>query len=202
MQKPIFLIGNGFNFLIADILKKQIETDELFCGADSNLIQTEKDIREITALWKKFDDLFEELSKEYPLSQEELLKMIHSVIDFFSNFEGLLKFFSDKEEYRKYREYLEKLKKLMNKVLLEKIIAISEEFRQHEEKAGYKNIKKLFPDFGEEFRKILSELTKEKQYQYLNQILNQELLAENLKSSLPTIEELELELLDEKEGEK
>jgi len=35
-------------------------------------------------LWKKFDDLFAELSKEYPkLTQEELLKMIHSVIDFF-----------------------------------------------------------------------------------------------------------------------
>ena len=73
---------------------------------------------------------------------------------FFSRLDGLFSFVSNKEEYK---GYLEKLKELINKVLLEKIIAISEEFRQHEEKAGYKNIKKIFPNFGDAFRSVLNE---------------------------------------------
>jgi len=155
-KSTIFLVGNGFNFLIADILKYQRENNKECDFFADNIEQLEKDIREITTLWRKFDDLFASLEKEYPkLNKEQLLKMIHSVVEFFRNFEGLEFFFSNKE--METINHLDTLKKLMDKTLLKKIVTISEEFKRHEEAKGYSNLKQIFPKFGVRLKELLKK---------------------------------------------
>lgn len=105
-------------------------------------------VNEISVLWKKFDDIFERLKSDYPnVSDEELIRMIYTVIDFFSGLPAFEKILDKK--------LLESIKVAFSGLLIEQIRAITEEFRQHQITEGYKDIKRLFPYFGDRLNSIL-----------------------------------------------
>ncbi|PRB01612.1 hypothetical protein CQ046_14625 [Chryseobacterium sp. MYb7] len=148
-MKTILLVGNGFNYMIENWIKNLSEhfVKETIGEETANI--TEK-IHEITTLWQKFNEIFEEIKIKNPkLNEEELIRIIYSVIDLFSSMDGLEKIMG--------RDKLEQLKGLFDSLLLEKIRDIALEFKNHHESVGYKNIKKLFPDFGSRFSKMLSD---------------------------------------------
>jgi len=113
-----------------------------------------KNIGEITVLWKKFDKAFEELRQHFVdkgsrISDEELIKLITSVINFFSNLVGLEKVIS--------REDISKLHSVLDNFLLRQIVDIANEFLQHEAKNSYGSIREYFKEFYLEFDNIVSK---------------------------------------------
>lgn len=148
-MKTILLIGNGFNYMIESWINNLSEDfiSNKIGESKSEIIQK---INEITKLWQKFNDIFEEIRHKNPkLNDEELIRIIYSVIDLFSTMSGLEKIMGQQK--------LLQLKSLFDSLLLDKIKDIALEFKNHHESVGYKNIKKLFPDFGKNFNKIITE---------------------------------------------
>ncbi|MCQ4140144.1 hypothetical protein, partial [Chryseobacterium sp. EO14] len=143
----LLLVGNGFNYMVENWINNLPEhlIDNKIKESKNDITQK---ISEITKLWQKFNDIFEEIREKNPkLNDEELIRIIYSVIDLFSNMSGLEKIMGP--------EKLLELKGLFDSLLLEKIRDIALEFKSHHESIGYKNIKKLFPDFGKNFNQIL-----------------------------------------------
>ncbi|WP_299820223.1 SIR2 family protein [uncultured Pontibacter sp.] len=148
-MKIAFIIGNGFNYLIESIIRN---TDELELPArlHSSKDELSDRIKSISSLWKKFDLLFHELKKGYPsVNEEELIRMIYAVLDFFSSIEAFEKVIG--------KEEIERIKHTFNFLLIDKIKEIAEEFRQHETSEGYKDLKRIFPYFGDSFKNLLDK---------------------------------------------
>lgn len=146
-MKTILLVGNGFNYMVESWINNLPE-DFISSKIEENKNEITQKINEITKLWQKFNDIFEEIKQKNPkLNDEELIRIIYSVIDLFSTMSGLEKIMG--------KEKLSQLKSLFDSLLLEKIRDIALEFKRHHESVGYKNIKKLFPDFGKNFHQIL-----------------------------------------------
>lgn len=146
-MKTILITGNGFNYMINEWINNLTndKISELNLGSKDEIKQ---EIKEITILWQKFNDIFTEIKKNLPqLSEEELIRLIYSVIELFSNLPGLEKIFNP--------EKIEDLKNLFDSFLLDKIREIAEEFRNHHESTGYKNLKKIFPSFGKKFNDLI-----------------------------------------------
>ena len=155
-MKTILIVGNGFNYMINSWIDNLNEDyiKNLNIGSKEDL---KSDISKITVLWKKFNDIFQEIKKNNRnISEEELIRLIYSVIDLFSNLPGLEKIFEP--------EKIEELKNLFSSFLLDKIREIALEFKQHHESTGYKNLKRVFPTFG----KDLNEILKSKDIEYFN----------------------------------
>ncbi|UOU97745.1 hypothetical protein MUU74_14725 [Chryseobacterium daecheongense] len=146
-MKTILLVGNGFNYMVENWINN-LSNDLVKGMTGQNKDEITKNINEITKLWQKFNEIFEEIKLKNPrLNDEELIRIIYSVIDLFSAMSGLEKIMG--------KEKLEQLKGLFDSLLLEKIKDIALEFKNHHESVGYKNIKKLFSDFGNNFNQIL-----------------------------------------------
>lgn len=143
-----FIIGNGFNFLIEEIVRS-IPENQLPKNLSSPKNEIADKIHEISTLWRKFDEIFNEVKENVGgnVNDEELIKIIQAVLEFLSNAELFKKIIGE--------EKLAELTATFDIVLIDKIKAICEEFRQHEISEGYKDIKRIFPDFGERFKKIL-----------------------------------------------
>lgn len=148
MRVPI-IIGNGLNYLLEDIVRSYDDT-KYPAHFPVTKIQIADSVREITQLWKKFDELFAELKQKAPkLSEEELIRLIYSVLDIFSNikiFEKVLK-----------QEDVQKIKDVFGQFLVDKVRQISNEFREHQDSDGYKYLKRLFPSFGADIQKLVDE---------------------------------------------
>lgn len=146
-MKISLIVGNGFNFLVESIIRNlspQAIPGTLTATPDE--IATK--IHDISILWEKFELLFNELKKNVKgLNDEELIRLIYAVLDFFSNLEGLEKVIS--------KEKIADLKNTFEFLLIDRIKEIAEEFRQHQESEGYKNLKRLFPTFGESFKTLV-----------------------------------------------
>lgn len=148
-MKTILLVGNGFNYMVESWVNN-LPDDFISSKIDENKEELTQKINEITRLWQKFNDIFEEIKQKNPkLNDEELIRIIYSVIDLFSTMSGLEKIMGP--------EKLLQLKSLFDSLLLEKIRDIALEFKRHHESVGYKNIKKIFPDFGKNFHQILMD---------------------------------------------
>lgn len=151
-QQISFIIGNGFNYLINDIVRNYPVSP--FSPWPSNIRSTKdsiiSEIGKITSLWKKFDELFEELKEKNPqYDAEELIRMIYSVIDFLSNIDTFQKILSP--------TLINEIKKSFEFLLIDRIRDIAKEFSYHESSQGYKDLKKLFPNFGKDFEEILKK---------------------------------------------
>lgn len=152
MNNVVFIIGNGLNFLIKTVID-EIPIKDL---SPSRLLKRNtlsNNLNEITVLWKKFDEVFLELRQHFAakgnkISDEELIKLISSVINFFSNLTGFEKVLK--------KEDINKLQTILDGFLLNKIIEIADEFRQHEEKRAYGSIREYFKNFDTEFDKSTS----------------------------------------------
>ena len=149
-QKVAFIIGNGFNFLIQDIIIKY-DTMWLPPHLKVSKEQIAESLGEITTLWKRFDDLLSSLKGQYDkVSDEELIRMIYTVIDFFSSIEAFEKVLDKKA--------ILNLRQTFDFLLIEKIREIAEEFYNHEKaQGGYKDLKALFPEFGDDFNNLLNK---------------------------------------------
>lgn len=150
MSNIAFIVGNGLNFLIKHIID-ELPIKELSPTRVLRRNALSKNLGEITVLWKKFDSAFEELREHFvakgnKISDEELIKLISSVINFFSNLDGFEKVLS--------REDISKLRVVLDGFLLKQIIAIADEFRQHEGKGAYGGIREYFKNFEAEFDKL------------------------------------------------
>ncbi|UHG93304.1 SIR2 family protein [Spirosoma oryzicola] len=146
-QKIAFIIGNGFNFLVRDIVLA-FPTNLLPTNLKTSKDDLANAISAITSLWRRFEELFYELKDKNPrLNDEELIRMIYSVIDFFSSIEAFQKALP--------HETIESIKEVFDFLLIDRIRDIAEEFRQHENSEGYKDLKRLFPFFGDHFKSIL-----------------------------------------------
>lgn len=146
-MKTILITGNGFNYMINDWIKNFPDEyiDNLNLGTKEEI---REEIRKITILWTKFNDIFKEIQINNPqITEEELIRLIYSVIDLFSNLPGLEKILDANK--------IKELKNLFSSFLLDKIKEIAKEFKNHHESTGYKNIKKIFPAFGQKFNEIL-----------------------------------------------
>ena len=137
MKKTVFIIGNGFNNIIADIVKNTPAAN-----LPNNVAYTQEstveNILQITKLWEKFDRDFDQLVKDTNQSNhEELIETVYAVINFFSSLER----FRDTIGVEKIKE----IKGLFDNFLVEKIIAIARDFREHENLSEYKSLKSYFP---------------------------------------------------------
>jgi NAD-dependent SIR2 family protein deacetylase len=135
--KKVFLIGNGFNNLIAEIIRNHDGVD-----VPENVFETKEscvsNVLYLTTLWQKFDEAFAELKDEIKgVNEEELIGLIQCVINFLSCLDGLDKNI-DINEIQKL------LGALLDKFLVKKIVDIANDFRQHENIAEYKHIKHYF----------------------------------------------------------
>jgi hypothetical protein len=153
MSQVVFLVGNGLNFLIKHIIDESPVKD---LSAVRVLRRTtlSKNLGEITVLWKKFDKAFEELRKHFiekgnKISDEELIKLIASVINFFSNLSGFEKVIS--------KEDIDKLRGVLDEFLLRQIVDIANEFREHESKGAYGGIREYFKEFEAAFDKSVTK---------------------------------------------
>lgn len=74
--KRVFLVGNGFNYLVVEIIKNH-KGD----GLPKRIVDTQEacvnNIYYLTRLWERFDQAFDELKKETKnLGDEELIGII------------------------------------------------------------------------------------------------------------------------------
>jgi hypothetical protein len=135
--KRVFLIGNGFNYLTADIINRHDGS-----GIAERTYQRKEvcvnNILFLTRLWERFDEAFDELKKETKgLGDEELIGIIQCVINFFSCLEGLV----DNVDISQIQGLISQL---FDKFLVQKVIDIANDFRHHEGIADYKGIKQYF----------------------------------------------------------
>jgi len=143
------LIGNGFNNLVANIIR--LTPDEWLNSRTlrDNKQATADNIISITKLWEEFDIVFKEMAKEMnALSHEELIKMIYAVINLFSSLEGFAEALG--------KDKIEEIRNLFSKFLIDKIIGIAERFKEHENIDEYKSLKKYLPTFAIEIDKHIS----------------------------------------------
>ena len=150
MKNVILITGNGFNYLISDIIKN-IPHDKIPNNINIPVTDITTGISNITNLWQKFDKVFSDLKTKSRgnLNEEELIGMIHSVLDLFSNISGF-------EEILQPSQILQ-IQQIFDSLILTELKNISEEFRQYHDSEGYKAIKKLFPTFGKKFQNMLQE---------------------------------------------
>jgi len=129
-----FLIGNGFNYMIRDIL----ENDEL-----------KKETENIINLWEKFDEYFKKIEEEYNINGEEAVKLVYSAIDAL-NALNILKECSSKiaEKFEVIlelnNEIIPKYKKIINNVISESAKDVVKKFHESEHEDYYKKLIKEF----------------------------------------------------------
>ncbi|MDO1451814.1 hypothetical protein Q0590_36405 [Rhodocytophaga aerolata] len=148
-MKVAFIIGNGFNYLIRDLVRNYPK-DNIPKILNASTVDVAKRIEDITKLWEKFNTVFNNLkehTKEHQLSDEELIRMIYAVLDFFSTIRGFEKILS--------KEIVNNLKVVFNDFILDQIKQIANEFREHQESEGYRAVKQLFPNFGVKFQEVI-----------------------------------------------
>jgi len=144
-----FILGNGFNYLIENIIRS-IPVEQIPGNLHTDQAKLANKIREISGLWARFDNLFRDLKGNYPhLSDEELIRMIYTVLDFLSGMQGFEKVLT--------ADQINQIKNTFNFLLIDQIKEITEEFRTHQEDEGYKDLKRLFPDFGQSFNSLLEQ---------------------------------------------
>jgi hypothetical protein len=162
MSQVVFIIGNGLNFLVKHIIDEMPIRDlEARRVLRRNALSS--NLGEITVLWKKFDKVFEELRQHFidkgnRISDEELIKLISSVINFFSNLIGFQKVISEED--------IAKLRNVFDDFLLRQIVDIANEFRAHESKGAYGSIREYFAKFQAEFDNIVSRHEVKKVYMF------------------------------------
>lgn len=145
-MKVASIIGNGFNFLIEDIIRNWEGPLPKYLSNQPNALADK--IHEISKLWEKFDTIFQELrGKVHGVNDEELIRMIYAVIDFLSNVEIFEKVLT--------KDQIQNIKNAFDFLLIERIKEIASEFKDHQSEQGYKDLKKLFPSFGESFNTVL-----------------------------------------------
>jgi hypothetical protein len=149
MSNVVFIIGNGLNFLVKHIID-ELPIRKLEAARYLRRSDLSANLGKITVLWKKFDAVFEELRQHFvekgnKISDEELIKLISSVINFFSNLSGFEKVLK--------KDDIEKLRTILDGFLLNQIVDIANEFREHEAKKAYSGIREYFKNFEAEFDK-------------------------------------------------
>lgn len=147
MKNVILITGNGFNYLIQDIIKN-IPSSEIPPKINISVTDVTTGISNITNLWKKFDKLFSDLKAKSNLNEEELIRMIHAILDLFSNMSGFKQVLNPAQVLQ--------IQQIFDNLILTELKNISEEFRQYHNSEGYKAIKKLFPEFGSKFKEMLN----------------------------------------------
>lgn len=135
--KRTLLVGNGFNYLVADIIREHNGA-----GLPKRVTDTKEgcinNIYFLTRLWERFDEAFDELKKETKgLNDEELIGIIQCVINFLSCLEGLV-------ENIDMLQIQKLLNSVFDKFLVQKVVDIAQDFRRHEGIAEYKSIKQYF----------------------------------------------------------
>lgn len=140
-MKVAFLVGNGFNYMVENIIRKHVTGHE----TPAQLIEkrsTADSIISITSLWRKFDDVFQELTQQFEergvrISHEELIRMIYAVINLFSSMSGFEQILGPED--------LTRLKTVFDSFLLNKIREIAREFQEHQKSEAYGKIRGYFP---------------------------------------------------------
>lgn len=152
-MKVAFIVGNGFNYMVESVIRKYLtgqETPEQL----KEKRDTADSIIAITALWKKFDEVFKELSEQFKqrgirVSHEELIRMIYTVINLFSSMTGFEQILT--------AEDLQRLKSVFDGFLLSKIREIAQEFQEHQKSEAYGKIRNFFPVFPGSVTDMISE---------------------------------------------
>ncbi len=149
----IVLTGNGFNFMVKSFISNNTGrySSELDISQEKLTTLTEE-IGEITALWREFDDFFKELLDTYPsFNHEELIKMINSVLEFFSNSDYIQKLIPH------CSDSVSELKSGMEEVIINRIMEICKKFRDFENDLNHGLVRRIFPEFGRNVREILKD---------------------------------------------
>ena len=116
------IVGNGFNYLVSDLIRNY---ENQRPSNEEELQEIAKSIDGITRLWERFDDVFRDLrEKSNGLNDEEVIRMIYTVLDFFSSIEGFKQILQ--------QEDIESLKNIFDGFLLNKIREISNELTKHQ----------------------------------------------------------------------
>lgn len=131
------LVGNGFNYLVANIIERHDGT-----GLPKRITDSQQacinNINFLTRLWERFDEAFDELKKETKgLNDEELIGIIQCVINFLSCLDGLV----DNVDITQIQQLLNSV---FDKFIVQKVIDIAQDFRRHENIDEYKSIKHYF----------------------------------------------------------
>ncbi|GAA4494887.1 hypothetical protein GCM10023172_05760 [Hymenobacter ginsengisoli] len=148
-----FIVGNGFNYLVEDIIRK-IPTRDLTAKQILTKRETADSIRAITALWKKFDDAFKAFHEHFAekgikISDEDLIRLIYTVINLFSSMDGFEKILP--------KEDIAKLNTVFSGFLLNKIREIAKEFQEHENSAAYGRVRTYFPNLTTELEQMIRD---------------------------------------------
>jgi hypothetical protein len=131
------LVGNGFNYLVANIIERHDGT-----GLPKRITDSQQacinNINFLTRLWERFDEAFDELKKETKgLNDEELIGIIQCVINFLSCLDGLV----DNVDITQIQQLLNSV---FDRFIVQKVIDIAQDFRRHENIDEYKSIKHYF----------------------------------------------------------
>jgi len=126
-KNTVFLIGNGFNYIVKQLLENKKN------GAnDAEIDKINRGIDKIIHLWNDFDIIFKDIKRNLNLSNDEdVLKVLHSSLDFLSNFEELL----TKEE----KDVIQSCKNKINNQVYKRINEIVIKFINMENKKFYNN---------------------------------------------------------------
>ena len=147
-MKTVMIVGNGFNYMIESWIRNYPD-ENIPPSVTESKDKIASRVNEITQLWKKFNEIFKEIKAKNPgIGDEELIRIIYSIIDLFSSLPGLEKVMTS--------DQLASLKSLFENFLLDKIKEIALEFKNHHDNTGYKNIKRLFPEFGNHFSQMIT----------------------------------------------
>ena len=140
-MKTTMIIGNGFNNMVAGIIRQIPDEWITSKTLKENKIATADNIMSITKLWEEFDVVFNELAKEMNnFNHEELIKMIYSVINLFSSLNGFTEVIG--------KDKIDEIRALFGSFLVDKIVVIASKFREHENIDEYKSMKKYLSNFA------------------------------------------------------
>lgn len=153
-MKIVFLVGNGFNYLIEDIIKHHPFNNGGTPDELKHRRETSQGISDITALWRKFDKVFEDFEAHFQekgikISHEDLVRMVYTVINLFSSMPGLSQVLDPDD--------IGKLRDIFSKFLLDKIREIADEFMEHHNSGQYGEIRQYLPTFSANVQALFME---------------------------------------------
>lgn len=142
----VVIVGNGLNRLVAEVAKNQPRPKNLGFSEPIYPAKVSENIHSLCNLWDQFNFL-EDIQKAHPnLTTEEIFGL-------FKQFAFLLKNHEFCKDLLKDNDF--DLDDIIEKLIENNIVAVSHKFMEYERIGWYREIRKLFTNFGFDFRRSL-----------------------------------------------
>ncbi|WP_242926191.1 hypothetical protein [Pontibacter vulgaris] len=142
--KSIVLFGNGFNKLLASLVRNYPEVNKPK-DLKTDLATISNNINDVAGLWERFKDAFPKIKRSHPnLCDEQILCLLNEL--------------SNEEFFKEVipKDKIEELAGRVDTARKNSLREVASDFKRFEDISGNKVIRKLFPCFGIGFDNMLN----------------------------------------------